>query len=199
MPTFQAPTIFTYADCCRVLRADQNATETEIKKAFRQLAMEYHPDKNKAEDASEKFKEISGAYDTLVENDYKKFAGIALSGKKVDPFSKLNQTDKLKAEKPQNNSSALRAMKKKELANYLEQLHEIELEFTRFPHNSGNSKNVIFKITRQFQFDFILKIQNELTCFNDIKTDSYVIDSYQASINRILCKRQNMKLISLLK
>ena len=48
-----------------VLGISKNATIAEIKKAYRTLAMKYHPDRNKAKDASEKFKEISHAYEIL--------------------------------------------------------------------------------------------------------------------------------------
>lgn len=48
-----------------VLGIEKNATETEIKKAYRKLSMKYHPDKNKDHDATDKFKEIQEAYDVL--------------------------------------------------------------------------------------------------------------------------------------
>ena len=41
------------------LGVKRDATEAEIKKAFRALALKYHPDKNKDPGAQEKFKEIS--------------------------------------------------------------------------------------------------------------------------------------------
>lgn len=52
-------------DLYEVLGVSKNATEEEIKKAFRKQARELHPDVNKAEDAEEKFKELNEAYDVL--------------------------------------------------------------------------------------------------------------------------------------
>ena len=49
-----------------VLGVDKNATEAEIKKAYRQLAVKYHPDKNSGDkDMEEKFKELSESYEIL--------------------------------------------------------------------------------------------------------------------------------------
>lgn len=52
-------------DYYEVLNISKNATEQEIKKAFRKLAMEFHPDRNKSPEAEEKFKEINEAYEIL--------------------------------------------------------------------------------------------------------------------------------------
>lgn len=48
-----------------VLGVGRNASKDEIKKAYRRLAMQYHPDRNKSPDAGEKFKGISEAYGVL--------------------------------------------------------------------------------------------------------------------------------------
>ncbi len=49
-----------------VLGVNQNASETEIKKAFRKLAVQYHPDKNAGnKEAEDKFKEVNEAYEVL--------------------------------------------------------------------------------------------------------------------------------------
>lgn len=47
-----------------ILGVEKDANQEQIKKAFRKLANEYHPDKNP--DGAEKFKEIKKAYDTLI-------------------------------------------------------------------------------------------------------------------------------------
>ncbi|XQP55626.1 MAG: DnaJ C-terminal domain-containing protein [Mycoplasmoidaceae bacterium] len=56
-------------DYYEVLGLNKDATEQDIKKAFRHLAMKYHPDRNKAPDAEEKFKEINEAYAVLSDKE----------------------------------------------------------------------------------------------------------------------------------
>ncbi|MCL4529996.1 MAG: molecular chaperone DnaJ [Chloroflexi bacterium] len=52
-----------------VLGVGRNASDDEIKGAFRKLARQYHPDVNKESDAEEKFKEINEAYGVLSDAD----------------------------------------------------------------------------------------------------------------------------------
>lgn len=52
-------------DYYKTLNVSKTATEEEIKKAYRKLALKYHPDKNKAPGAEEKFKDLAEAYEVL--------------------------------------------------------------------------------------------------------------------------------------
>ncbi len=56
-------------DYYEVLGVDKNATEADIKSAFRKLAKKYHPDVSKEENAAEKFKEAQEAYAVLSDPD----------------------------------------------------------------------------------------------------------------------------------
>lgn len=52
-------------DFYKTLRIDEDAGDSDIKKSYRALAMEFHPDINPGEDAEAEFKEISEAYAVL--------------------------------------------------------------------------------------------------------------------------------------
>lgn len=59
-------------DYYEVLGVDKNASDAEIKSAYRRLAKKYHPDVNKEEGAAEKFKEIGEAYSVLGDENKRK-------------------------------------------------------------------------------------------------------------------------------
>jgi molecular chaperone DnaJ len=59
-------------DYYEILGVERSANKDEIKKAYRKLALKYHPDKNKEKDAEEKFKEISEAYAVLYDDEKRK-------------------------------------------------------------------------------------------------------------------------------
>lgn len=60
-------------DYYKILGVPRDATQEEIKKAYRKLAMKYHPDRNKgSKEAEEKFKEINEAYAVLSDPEKRK-------------------------------------------------------------------------------------------------------------------------------
>jgi curved DNA-binding protein len=59
-----------YKDYYKTLGVERGATEPEIKKAYRKLALQYHPDRNQGnKEAEEKFKEINEAYQVLSDKE----------------------------------------------------------------------------------------------------------------------------------
>lgn len=71
-------------DYYEVLGVSKDASDADIKRAFRRLAKEYHPDLNKSADAEEKFKEIQEAYAVLSDENkrkqYDQFGHAAFQG-----------------------------------------------------------------------------------------------------------------------
>lgn len=58
-------------DYYEVLGLQRNASQSDIKRAFRKLAQEFHPDRNKEETAEERFKEVAEAYQILSDGQKK--------------------------------------------------------------------------------------------------------------------------------
>jgi molecular chaperone DnaJ len=82
-------------DYYEVLGVSRTATVEEVKKAFRQKARQFHPDVNKEPEAEAQFKEISEAYEVLIDEEkrsaYDRFGHAAVSGNGAggqgfDPF-----------------------------------------------------------------------------------------------------------------
>ncbi len=62
----------TKRDYYDILGIKKDASESEIKSAYRKMALKYHPDRNDEEDAEEKFKEINEAYQILSDPEKRK-------------------------------------------------------------------------------------------------------------------------------
>jgi molecular chaperone DnaJ len=89
-------------DYYEVLGVPHEATKEEIRKAYRKLALKYHPDRNKEPDAADKFKEISEAYAILSDDQkraqYDQFGHAGISGRYTaeDIFGGINFEDILR-------------------------------------------------------------------------------------------------------
>lgn len=77
-------------DYYEVLGVPRSADAQELKKAYRKLAMEYHPDRNPSEDAAAKFKEINQAYEVLSDDQkrqmYDRFGHAGVDGNQGSGF-----------------------------------------------------------------------------------------------------------------
>ena len=84
--------IMAKRDYYEVLGVSKNASDDEIKKAYRKLAVKYHPDKNPGDkEAEAKFKEINEAHDVLADKQkrarYDQFGHAGVGGAGGNPFS----------------------------------------------------------------------------------------------------------------
>ena len=72
-------------DYYEVLNVSKDASKEDIKKAYRKLALKYHPDRNKAPEAESRFKEISEAYAVLSDEEkrsqYDRFGHAGINGR----------------------------------------------------------------------------------------------------------------------
>ena len=76
-------------DYYEILGVSRDASQEEIKKAYRRLALKWHPDKNKSPEAEERFKEINKAYEVLSDPEKRKiydlYGPAAFEGKGAAP------------------------------------------------------------------------------------------------------------------
>ncbi|MCJ7674113.1 MAG: molecular chaperone DnaJ [Sedimentisphaerales bacterium] len=85
-------------DYYETLGVSRNASEEEIKRAYRRMAMKYHPDKNPGnKEAEAKFKECAEAYEVLSDPEkhtrYDQFGHEGLRGAGMHDFSRMNVED----------------------------------------------------------------------------------------------------------
>jgi len=84
-------------DYYEVLSVGRDATPDQIKKAYRQAALKYHPDRNKEASAEERFKEAAEAYEVLSDSQkrqrYDRFGHAGLQGVGMHDFSSMGAED----------------------------------------------------------------------------------------------------------
>lgn len=90
--------VATKRDLYDVLGVGRDASPDEIKRAYRQAALKYHPDRNSEDsDADEKFKEASAAYEVLSDparrQRYDRFGHEGLRGADIHDFSHMRAED----------------------------------------------------------------------------------------------------------
>jgi hypothetical protein len=74
-------------DYYAILGVDHTASHSDIKKAYRKLAIAYHPDKNSSSDAKSRFQEINEAYDVLSDAERRAWYDTRLANPLEDLFS----------------------------------------------------------------------------------------------------------------
>lgn len=77
-----------------ILKVDKKASDAEIKKAFRELALKLHPDKNKEADAHERFVEINEAFQMLSDAEKRKhYDAVLVYSSKKKQSSSVTESD----------------------------------------------------------------------------------------------------------
>ena len=86
-------------DYYEILGVPRTASDDDLKRAYRKQAMQYHPDRNQANDAEERFKEIAEAYEVLSDGNtratYDRYGHAGLSGAGAGGFHHVDLTEAL--------------------------------------------------------------------------------------------------------
>lgn len=133
---------FMSKDYYKVLGVERTATKDEIKRAFRKLAMKYHPDRNKGnKEASDKFRDISEAYEILFDDEKRAEYDRTL----VQSSSRNNSS----REKKSDFGDLFHSFTKKKPSKNQPRRKEINLKVTLADILSGCSKTIEYDKTEE--------------------------------------------------
>lgn len=119
-------------DYYKILGVNEKADKKEIKKAYKQLALEYHPDRNKSHDAERKFKRINEAYTVLSDDKQRqKYDSARLKYYKTKRANRTNSIVKkestVKKHKKRKNKHAKR--KRNNISKYIDLVTSLEEDY----------------------------------------------------------------------
>ncbi len=142
-------------DYYRILNVSPASTKQAIRKSYRKLASQFHPDKNQSDEAEEKFKQISEAYNVLSNEGKRKEYDQSRKVLHTDSFqahsfhAKQNTTQNRKTKSPPPPKELLDASIVMELN--LEEVHmgcEKQIVFNRMCNNSKEKKQLTIKVPK---------------------------------------------------
>ncbi len=98
-------------DFYKVLGVSKDASDDDIKKAYRKLARKYHPDVNKTKEAEEKFKDISEAYDVLSKKEDRQKYDAIRHGLTSDDAAALRRVEGVETVQPERSQTVTATVK----------------------------------------------------------------------------------------
>ena len=177
-----------------ILGIHKNASQDEIKKKYRSLSFEFHPDRNK--DSEEKYKEINEAYE-IIGDEYKRkdyddslidpiqniFNSFMSKHKKEDPIEELYKESFLNSFMNQNNIieviEIIMEIGFKDAYNGLKQPINIKRQIIQGQSINYEMEKIYVDIPKGIDDDEIIKIKNNGNCHNgtygDIKIKIKII------------------------
>ncbi len=161
------------------------ASETEIKKAFRRLAIKYHPDKNTGDDFfTKKFIEVKEAYDTLINSELRNEYDS-----KLEQF--LNQQSEAEKEKQEENKRTKKQAEKEREEKFYYEPFKPFYSYRDREQQETPQHNPIFDIWGKKLDDYLefLKLPSRIGKliggFSDLSKEEQPLTSTQKTINTL--------------
>ena len=165
-------------DYYHILNVSPASSQQMIRKSYRMLANQFHPDKNKSASAEEKFKQIAEAYNVLSNKEKRKKYDQSRKTAQTDPFQPRSfneQTQGAEEAPPPPKKKNLDASVVIELT--LEEAHtgcEKQITFHRMNNNSKERKQLTIKVPKGIESGKKLKLIGQSHQKNGGKGDLFV-------------------------